>query len=87
VARTGAMHAAWACDSFCQLHKIAHPNKTFSAGDGSKRYVASSESGISQADAVLFRFDRREGLGLRAFPSVRFSERMSDFCCFRRFCF
>jgi hypothetical protein len=34
--------------SFRQLHKIVHQNKTFSAGDGSKRYVASGESRISR---------------------------------------
>jgi hypothetical protein len=40
------MQAISARDLFRQLHKIVHQNKTFSAGDGSKRYVASNEPRI-----------------------------------------
>jgi hypothetical protein len=81
------MQAISARDLFRQLHKIVHQNKTFSAGDGSKRYVASNEPRIGRANAVLRMFARQEDLGLRTLPPVRFSERMNDFCCFRRFCF
>jgi hypothetical protein len=48
---------------------------------------ASSDARIGEADTVLRMFARQEDLALRALPSVRFSERMSDFCCFLRFCF